>query len=397
MRRFCLLVLVTTLPAFGQELAQTLMPSTEPIVAGQVMLVDFVALNPGGLEAPFVAPASLEGKITSGSTEQPVTLTAIAVAPKAVGPGTFALRRYKITVPAGLSGRGVLEVTTPNGAVLRAVVDIQPAAIASAAPVEPAPTPLGKSAMSTPVSSMIARTFAGRFMANQPIYFLYGSNTEQAVKFQFSFDYRLAAFRWGKPYDEKLTSLRFGYTQRSLWNIKDASSPFYDTSYMPEFALNTDSTLPKESSWFTWMGARIAFQHESNGRAGTDSRSMNTVYLRPRFVLGSFDSWVVVVLPEIQAYVGDVSDNPAIKDYRGYGKLRLYVGHSDGPALMFSGWTGRDFDHGTYQLDLTWPLRVHWLNIEAYLQAQYFNGYGESLRAYDQKSEALRFGFGLVR
>jgi outer membrane phospholipase A len=155
--------------------------------------------------------------------------------------------------------------------------------------------------------------------------------------------------------------------------------------------------VPKESSWFTWMGARLAFQHESNGRSGTDSRSLNTVYLRPRFVLGTLDAWFLVVIPEFQAYVGDVADNPAIKDYRGYGKLRLYVGRNDGPTLMFSGWTGRDFDHGTYQLDLTWPLHVPWLNIETYLQAQYFNGYGESLRAYDQKSEALRVGFGLVR
>jgi outer membrane phospholipase A len=234
-------------------------------------------------------------------------------------------------------------------------------------------------------------------MPNQPVYFIYGTG-DQSAKFQFSFDYRLATLDWGKPDKEKVSTLRFGYTQRSLWDINGASSPFYDTSYIPEFVITTDAVVPKETShWFTWIGWRGGYQHESNGRSGSDSRSINTVYLRPRFLLGSPDSWFLVVLPEIYTYVGGVSDNPSIKEYRGYGRLKLYFGHGNGPTLMFTGWAGSGFEHGSMQFDFTYPFHSHWLNIEAYLMAQYFNGYGESLLSYDKKSDALRFGIGLVR
>lgn len=34
--------------------------------------------------------------------------------------------------------------------------------------------------------------------------------------------------------------------------------------------------------------------------------------------------------------------------------------------LMFIGWTGKDFDHTTYQLDLAVPMRLRWLKLESY-------------------------------
>jgi outer membrane phospholipase A len=234
-------------------------------------------------------------------------------------------------------------------------------------------------------------------MPNMPIYFLYG-NAAQAAKFQFSFDYRLATAQFGTSTARKVASLRLGYTQRSLWDIDAASSPFYDTSYMPEIAVVTDWSVPSEGvGGFTWMGFRAGLQHESNGKDGADSRSLNRIYLRPRFVIGSLDSWHLVMLPEIHSYIGDLLDNPQIRDYRGYGALQLYLTYKSGPALRFNGWAGEDFRHQSYQLDFTYPLRVHWLNIETFLQVQYFNGYGEGLRNYDRKSDALRFGFALVR
>jgi outer membrane phospholipase A len=235
-------------------------------------------------------------------------------------------------------------------------------------------------------------------MPNQPIYFLYGGGADQAVKFQFSFDYRLATLQPGKAKQSPLSSLRLGYTQRSLWDIQARSSPFYDTSYMPEIVFVTESPVPAESpSWLTWMGFRAGYQHESNGQDGDDSRSMNRAYVRARFILGSLRSWYVVMLPEIHAYVGGVGANPQIKDYRGHGRLQLYLGHSDHFTLRLNAWAGKDFDHPSYQLDLTYPIRLRWLNFESFLHIQYFDGYGESLRAYDQKTSAMRMGVALVR
>ena len=53
--------------------------------------------------------------------------------------------------------------------------------------------------------------------------------------------------------------------------------------------------------------------------------------------------------------------------------------------------------HFTTQLDLTIPLRIKPLDFATYFLVQYYDGYGESLRDYDQKRSSLRAGFSLVR
>ena len=365
------------------------------MVAGETAAVDLVALNPGVRDAPFTVPANLSGRIDSANAAQSLQLEAFGVASVAVPSGGFAVRHYRFVMPATVAGRAVLTVTLANEPEINAILFV---GSSEAKPVEPAVTPLGRLELEAPAASLLARSFAGRFMPNQPVYFVYGSGSQQAAKFQFSFDYRLATWRQGEAGDVKLTTLRFGYTQRSLWDFNANSSPFYDTSYMPELAINTDLAAPREhSSGITWMGWRAGFLHESNGRDGLDSRSLNVVYVRPRFVVGSLDSWVLVMLPELQAYVGDVSNNPRIKDYRGYGRLRMYFGRNDGPTLQAIAWTGRHLDHPSCQLDFSYPMHASWLQIDAYFLAQYFTGYGESLRDYDRKSDALRIGFSLVR
>jgi phospholipase A1 len=391
-----LLALALVRSVFAADIAFTLMPPASAVTAGAEVRVDLAAMNPGSLEQPFTAPISVAGKLTTDTGEREITLDAVGGAPVAVAPGGFAVRRYRLTLPADVSGRVILEINSSAFGVLRAVLEAEPPAAAGAVAAAAPATPLDELHNSASVASGLARSFAGRFMPNHPIYFIYGDSA-QAVKFQFSFDYRLATYRWGAPGAEKVSTMRIGYTQRSLWDIEGDSSPFYDSSYMPEFGIQTDSSRPPSQSWFTWMGWRLAYQHESNGRSGAESRSMNTIYLRPRFVLGDTDGWFCVVLPEIQTYVGDLEDNPDLKDYRGYGKLKLFFGRNDGPTLLFTGWTGKEWDHASYQLDLAWPIKAGKLSLDTYLYIQYFNGYGESLRSYDEKGEALRFGIGLVR
>jgi outer membrane phospholipase A len=398
MKKFLLSVLLafSAIGGAAADVAFTLMPPAVPVVAGTDIHLDLAAMNPGTLEQPFAAPLSVAATLITTSGERTVTLDALGGAPVAVAPAGFAVRRYHVMLPADISGRVVVEANSGAFGVLRAVLEVQAPALAASEPAPVPATPLEELHDTAPVAAGLARSFAGRFMPNQPIYFIYG-DAAQAVKFQFSFDYRLGTYRWGAPGAEKISTLRVGYTQRSVWDIEGESSPFYDSSYMPEFGIQTDSTRPPKHSWFTWMGWRLAFQHESNGKSGPESRSLNTVYLRPRFVLGDVDHWFFVVLPEIHTYVGDIEDNPAIKDYRGYGKLKFYFGRNDGPTMGVSGWMGKDWEHPTYQLDLAWPLKTGRYSLDTYLYIQYFNGYGESLRSYDEKSDALRFGVGLVR
>lgn len=378
----------------GGDLALTLLAGAGPHEAGRTLRLDLVALNPGVHEEPFVAEPALAGTLALGERRRAVTLTAVEAASVAVAPGSFAVRRYELELPGDFAGDAVLTVSPAHGDPLRMVLRLGPGVVrperASAAV---AASPIERLAGAAPAATALARNFSGRFLPNQPIYFLYG-DAEQAAKFQFSFDYRLATLWRG----EGSGTLRLGYTQRSVWDLDGDSSPFYDTSYLPELAYSDDRPMPAvRSPAFTWLGWRVALQHESNGKEGADSRSLNTLYFRPRFVLGTLGRWAFVMLPEIQACLGRSSDNPEIGDFRGYGKLRFYFGHNEGPSLMFTGWLGKAFDRGTWQLDLAVPLRLRWLGVESYFYVQYFDGYGESLRDYKRRSDALRAGFALVR
>lgn len=392
-------LLVAVLTARAEEMALTLLASQGPHYGGQVVRLEVIALNPSGHEAPFTIASVLRGTLAHQGRQLPVLVESVGAAPAAVPAGGFAARAYDLRLPRDASGEAVLTLHVSEGSALRTVLTIEPVLAGPAVALhQPTPGPVERLLATSPAISAVSRNFTGRFLPNLPVYFIYG-DADQAAKFQFSFDYRLATLGAG---DDEVSSsvrtLRVGYTQRSLWDLDGTSSPFYDTSYMPEIAFNSDQRLPvQQSPIFTWLGWRASLHHESNGREGADSRSLNTIYFRPRFVVGKLGSWAFVLLPEIQAYLGESDGNADIKDYRGYGKLRFYFGHNEGPTLMFTGWTGKDFDHATHQVDLAVPIRLRWLKFESYFYAQYFNGYGESLRSYSSRSESLRAGFGLIR
>lgn len=247
------------------------------------------------------------------------------------------------------------------------------------------------------LSSLDGRTFIGHLSPHHPIYFLYGSETP-AAKFQFSFKYRLFDFLAKDESSNLHRSLNFAYTQRSLWDIEGDSSPFYDTSHMTEiiYELSTHK-LPNTHRAFRWIGCQIAAKHESNGRDGLESRGLNAVYFRPVFTLGSLDDWHATLSPELFAYVSTSNRNADISDYRGYFQLRGSVTKNDGLAFNYTLGSGKDFNRLSYQVDVTIPLHIERLDFATYFQIQYFNGYGESLLAYNNRSDAFRLGISFVR
>jgi phospholipase A1/A2 len=149
--------------------------------------------------------------------------------------------------------------------------------------------------------------------------------------------------------------------------------------------------------WWQWLGVEGGFRHESNGLGGVDSRALNEVFARPMFAFGNLDGWRLLIAPELSAYVMRLGENPELPRYREYGRLRGSFGRDDGPALGFSGWTGRGFRNQSVQLDLTIPWRIRLLDFESYLLIQYFNGYVETLLDFDQRTDAVRAGISLVR
>jgi outer membrane phospholipase A len=66
-------------------------------------------------------------------------------------------------------------------------------------------------------------------------------------------------------------------------------------------------------------------------------------------------------------------------------------------TLSARGQMGGGADHGSVQLDLTYPTMRFFGSFSLYLDVQYFNGYGESLLGYNQRTDELRVGFALFR
>jgi outer membrane phospholipase A len=137
--------------------------------------------------------------------------------------------------------------------------------------------------------------------------------------------------------------------------------------------------------------------HESNGRDGDESRSLNIVYAKPTFIFGNPQKYFTSVSPRFWFYATDPTDDPDMKDYRGYMDLVLKTGWANSLQLAGTFRVGEAFDHGSMQLDLTYPTARLFGNLDVMLHLQYFNGYGESLLRYYERSWTLRGGISLFR
>lgn len=396
--RSALIVLLLGAVARGGSLTTTLVMPSGTVTPGATLSADVVALNSDSGARKIENAAVIGGTLLIGAKSWPVSFRSVSVPQDSVAAGGFAIARYSLDLPVDALGIGVIELTAR---------DIQPSRVAVKIAAEnrvdqaqePKPQ-LAPAAAGTAVanvdSTVLGRTFAGRLSAHEPIYFIYGTGPHSA-KFQFSFKYKLAEFSHD-PLSTTSNTLQFGYTQRSLWDLNANSSPFYDTSYLPELFWEW-FRLPalKQPGNISWNGFQIGVLHESNGRDGGDSRSLNVARFATVLFIGPLSGRHLTLIPEVYSYLGRLSENRSIRDYRGNGRLRANYGRANGLQLTFTGIAGEGFSHGSVQFDLTSPVHVPFLDASLFLLVQYFNGYGESLRAFDQKSEAVRAGFSLVR
>lgn len=112
----------------------------------------------------------------------------------------------------------------------------------------------------------------------RPLYFIGGvplqgpvDKTTADMKFQFSVGIPL----WKNIAGHEGLDAHFGYTQVSIWDFFDESSPFKDNTYIPGFYLNVPLKRDR---------LQVGFEHRSNGRpmrgttADTFSRSVNYVF-----------------------------------------------------------------------------------------------------------------------
>lgn len=380
----------------AQNVVVNLLAPVEAASPGGEVRVDLVILNPTPTEVIFETPLTLSGVLSSERRRWPVELRGQAGGGAQIAARGFSYRSFIFTVPGEARGRLVLDLEHPQPA--RALIEVKAAADPGREP-RIVSAPLSSSLPGQPAESAIQRSFAGRFSPHESVYFIYGADAPGA-KFQFSFKYRVLGER--ARLGEKLPALRglyAGYTQRSLWDIKADSSPFYDSSYMPELLFESQSVVdPGGEGGFKLLGYQAGVRHESNGNQGADSRSLNIAYIRPVFSFGRLDGWNLLVMPRLFDYIVDVENNPDIADYRGHVELTAILGRNDHAALSLTGRIGRGFHKGSLQADLTFPVKFDKMfDFATYVLIQYWNGYGESLRDYNKRSETVRAGFSLVR
>jgi outer membrane phospholipase A len=398
MRPFRALLVALTLAgtAPAQNVVVNLLAPVEAAAPGGEVRVDLVVLNPTSTEITFETPLTLEGRLAGEHAAWPVTLRGQAGGGALIAARGFSYRSFVFTVPAEARGRLVLELQWPRP--VRAVIDVDGAAAGAAAPPVVS-APLSNVLPNQPVTSAIQRTFAGRFSTHEPVYFIYGG-AAPAAKFQFSFKYRLVGDRG--ELGEAVPALRgvyFAFTQRSLWDINGNSSPFYDTSYMPELMFESQALVdPDAAGGFKFLGYQAGVRHESNGRDGPDSRSLNIAYVRPAVAYGRLDGWNLILIPRFFTYISDLSNNPDIRQYRGNMEVMAIAGRNDRFALAVTGRIGEGAHKGSVQTDLTIPVKFDRLfDFATYILIQYWNGYGESLLDYNKRSSTVRAGFSLVR
>lgn len=217
---------------------------------------------------------------------------------------------------------------------------------------------------------------------NEPIEKVDEDYVRTEIKFQLSFKFRILR----KIFKDK-GDIFFAYTQKSFWQAYDFdnSSPFRETNYEPELMLTflNNYDLYGVKNRMVAMG----FSHQSNGQAGTISRSWNRVYASFLFEKGNFylglKPWYRI--PEKE----ENDDNPNTEKYFGYGEMTaMYYLNKHALSLMARN-NFRSENRGAIQLGWGFPLND---KLKGYVQ--FFNGYGESLIDYDHSVN--RFGIGII-
>jgi outer membrane phospholipase A len=259
-----------------------------------------------------------------------------------------------------------------------------------------APAAAGSLDPMAPVAPAAAPAAPNALAFHEPMYFVVGGQDPESARFQVSFRYRIFdALGVVAETFPLVRGLYFGYTQTSVWDLSSDSKPFRDTSFRPSLFYEWVLSDPDSGGRASLAGG---YEHESNGKDGADTRSIDTLFLQPelRHYLADGVTYVGLI-PKLWVYL-DKDENRDIPDYRGYGQLGLRFGRDDGlllAALLRRGSEG----HGSTQLDLSYPLRRSvFSGVGAFLHFQYFRGYGETLRDYNESNGTqYRVGFSLVR
>ncbi|MBF0548867.1 MAG: phospholipase A [Candidatus Riflebacteria bacterium] len=240
---------------------------------------------------------------------------------------------------------------------------------------------------------MCSATYGGEFFFQpyKTTYFLF----DDQDKFQISFQSKILSF------SNSIEGLYFGYTQLSYWKQGEIgnANPFIYSNYNPELFYRF--RIPESHS--PLKGLQLGYEHQSDGlglQFDPIHREWDLVFIVAEFSLlkdGKLDLQAKIWHPE------NFSDyNPDIVKYLGYSQFtfrtnklkafwqpQLEVTFLKGTAgsLKDLSWCVEDNVRiSPEKLPFKTPLAffIHW-----------YNGYGESLRYYNQKTNRVRYGISL--
>ena len=237
-----------------------------------------------------------------------------------------------------------------------------------------------------PASSPVPARSDPYAIEDDPMYFIIGGSSGTTAKFQVSVKYPI----W-RPWN-----LFVGYSQLSVWDLSAESKPFRDNNYRPSVFWYEPQVhaLPE---WKTTVGLRAGVEHESNGRGGVDSRSINIAYLRPDIRKELDGDQFLEFRPKIYNYI-DKAENTDIGRYRGYVDWNLRYGNR---KWMLGTTIRQGTSGGSRQFDVSWRPDSAWTRNPDegfFIYSQVFSGYGETLLDFkNRRPMQFRVGIGVVR
>ena len=184
-----------------------------------------------------------------------------------------------------------------------------------------------------------------------------------------------------------LAPVKFGYSQKSWWDISEASAPFKEHNYNPEIFWDFTENLAKPSNTpRLHIFDTIGFEHQSNGRDGLESRSWDRIYASRKLTLSEAWSWTFKYWQAMN--LGDYNED--IEDYLGNAEITTHLNLNNWVQMNLKSMLGRKSDKLSYQFDIIVPMS-RWVNSRFYIS--YHSGYGEALISYNKESSSLRAGF----
>lgn len=217
--------------------------------------------------------------------------------------------------------------------------------------------------------------------------------------------YKPTFFLIGKPFTKAQVSfqiqvirqipLNLAYTELFMWDLFRPSSPFRDLNYNPEVYYRID--LSKEEGRTLDIGI---IDHESNGKAGPESRSWNRTYVRySQGMMGKDRKWSWT----LKAWVPYTIDDPTgdLLEHRGVWEFQIAGSSLLQSLFEVNELVLRIYAGGKSRLDptrggqeLTYREKESSRAFLLPLYFQIFHGYGENQLDAGDNRWGLRAGIG---